>query len=63
MSGSTFPAQRMDSYEVQPENFKNFTVSLKTFIERETLPCKSQLKSALENMTLDKVQSSHLVFP
>jgi hypothetical protein len=47
MTGNTFPASRIDSYEVKPEHFKNFTVSLKTFIENESLPCKSNLSQAL----------------
>ena len=43
MSGSTFPAARMDSFEVEADTFRNFTVSLWRFIERENLPCKAEL--------------------
>ncbi len=63
MSGNAIPNSRMDSLEVEPEPFKNFIVSLKTFIEQQSLPCKGSLKQALESITLDKVQSSHLIFP
>lgn len=63
MSGTTFPATRMDSFEVQAEPFKNFTVSLKTFIEQENLPCKANLRQALENLTMSKVQTNFLIFP
>ena len=65
MSGPTptFPASRMDSFEVEAEPFKNFTCSLKTFIERENMPCKANLRQALENITLSKVQSNFLIFP
>jgi len=38
-------------------------MSLKTFIDREPLPCKSKLKEALAEIALEKVQSNHLVFP
>ena len=42
---NTFPAPRLDSFEVQPDQFKNFIVSLKTFIDKEThLPCRDNLR-------------------
>ena len=66
MSGGSlaFPAARMDSFEVELDTFRNFTVSLKRFIERESsLPCKNALHSALESITLGKVQSNFLIFP
>ena len=47
MSGSSaFPVSRVDSssFEVQPDHFKNFTLSLKKFIEFESLPCKENLR-------------------
>ena len=40
---NSYPAQRMDSFEVQPEHFKNFVATLKRFIEQENLPCKENL--------------------
>lgn len=49
--------------EVQPEHFKNFVFMLKTFIDRENLPCKANLLTALENIVFDKVQSNFLIFP
>lgn len=49
--------------EVQPTNFKNFVFMLKTFIDRENLPCKRDLLLALEDIVFDKVQSNFLIFP
>ena len=60
---NSYPAQRMDSFEVQPEHFKNFVGSLRKFIEQENLPCKENLKKALEHIAFDKVQSNFIVFP
>lgn len=55
--------QRADSYEVQPEQLKNFVVSLKSFIDRENIPNKKNLLSVLAELTLEKIESNHLIFP
>lgn len=41
--------------EVQPDSFRNFVFMLKSFIEKENLPCKGNLLMALENIVFDKV--------
>ena len=63
VTGNTFPASRIDSCEVKPEHFKNFIVSIKSLIDNESLPCKSNLSQALQNITFDKVQSNYINFP
>ena len=58
-----FQASRIESCEMQPEKFKNFVCSLKAFIERENIPCRSHLRKALEEITLEKLHSNQLIFP